>query len=83
MSTTANNADLDEMPYMVAFHPRLHCLLLKAKLIFRERNIILFGNYISCNPSIYTMNHPDLIASNFMENSIDLKRVKALVRSGL
>ena len=28
------------------------------------------------SPSIYTMNHPDLIVYSFMENSIGLKRVK-------
>ena len=28
-----------------------------------------------CNPSIYTMDHPDFPVSNFIENSIGLKRV--------
>ena len=28
---------------------------------------------ITCNPSIYTIDHPDLIAANFIENSIGLK----------
>ena len=31
---------------------------------------------ITFDLSIYTMNHPDLTVSNFMENSIGLKRAK-------
>ena len=65
----ANSEDPDEMPHKVAFHQGLHCLLLKINLIYRERNTI-FGNdnQVTCNPSIYTMDHPDLTVSNFMEN---------------
>ena len=36
---------------------------------------ILFGEIIAYDPSIYTMGHSDLIASNFMDNSIDPKMV--------
>ena len=31
---------------------------------------------IICNTSIYAMDHPELIVSNFKENSFDLQRVK-------
>ena len=32
----------------------------------------MFLESITCNPSIYTMDHPDLTVSNYMENSICL-----------
>ena len=41
-------------------------------------NIFFEITCITCNPSIYTMDHPDLTVSNFMENSVGLKRVKEL-----
>ena len=30
---------------------------------------------MTCDPSIYTMNHPDFIVYSFMETSIGMKRV--------
>ena len=42
-------------------------------MIFRKINIIFFGNY--CDPSKYTMGHPDLTVSNFTGNSIGTQRV--------
>ena len=69
--------DRDEMPHMAAFHLGLHCLL-SQKTIFRERNI-MFLQIITCNPSIYIIDHPDLTVSSFMGNSIALKRVKTLL----
>ena len=41
-------------------------LFAKTKSVFREINILF--EIITCNLSIYTMDHPDLILSNFMEN---------------
>ena len=32
-----------------------------------------FFKIITCNPSIYKMDHSDFIVCNFMENSIGLK----------
>ena len=57
-----------------AFHMGLHCLL-QIILIFRETNAIFLGEIITCDPSIYTMEHPDLTVSNLMEKSIGLMRV--------
>ena len=34
---------------------------------------------ITCDPSIYTMNHPDLFVCSFIENSIGLKRGKLML----
>ena len=56
-------------------HQVLHYLLRYANSIFRERNAIFFMKIITCDPSIYTMDHPDLTVCNFMENSIGLKWV--------
>ena len=36
-----NSVDPDKMLHYVAFHLGLHCLLLKTKLIFKERNTFL------------------------------------------
>ena len=36
-----NSEDPDKMLHYAAFHLGLHCLLLKTKLIFRERNTFL------------------------------------------
>ena len=46
-------------------------LFAKTKCIFRGRNTLF-----SWNPSMYTMDNPYLIVSNFMEKSIDFQRVK-------
>ena len=40
-----------------------------------------FWGIIICDPSIYKMDHPDLIVSNFQENSIDLQRVNSVSRA--
>ena len=63
----ANSEYPNEMPCKATFHQGLHCLL--------RQNMITAGECIACNPSIYTMDHPDLSVSNFMEKSVGLKRV--------
>ena len=40
----------------------------------------IFLEIITCDPSINTMHHPDLIECRFMGNSIGLKRIKYLVK---
>ena len=44
----------------------------KIDLLRKKYNLFLI---ITCDPSIYTMDHPDFIVCSFMENSIGLKRV--------
>ena len=59
MSTLTNNEDPDEMPHIhdiVAFHQGLHCLLRQKQSSKKE--IHLYLEIITCDPSIYTMNHP-------------------------
>ena len=48
----------------------------KIKLHRKKYNI--FWEIITCDPSIYTIDHPDFIVCTFMEFSIGLKRVKFL-----
>ena len=73
MGTLANSEDPDEMPHNVAFHQGLHSLLRQNRS--SEKEIQYFIKIITCDPSIYTMDHPDFTVSKFMENSIGLKRV--------
>ena len=59
----------------------LQCVI----VVFSDHNHLLFDlrrkcniflEIITCDPSVYTMDHPGFIISNFMENSIGLKKVK-------
>ena len=70
----ANSEDPDEMLHKAAFHQGLHCLLRQNQS--SEKEIIIYLKTITYDPSIYTMDHPDLTASNLMGNSICPKRVK-------
>ena len=66
MGTLANSKDPDEMEHYVCEG--------KNNLQKKKYNILL--EIITFDPLIYTMDHPDLTVSNFMENSIGPKRVK-------
>ena len=50
--------DPDEMPHHAAFHLGLHYLLRQNR---SSRNNTMISEIISCDPSMYTMDHPDLI----------------------
>ena len=68
MCTLAYSEDPDEMPLNTAFHKGLHCLL-RQKL--SSENEIQFNlEIITCNPLIYTMDHPKFIVSNQKEEPI-------------
>ena len=64
MANLTNSEDPDEMPHDASFHHGLDRLL-KIKL---QRNTF-FGN-TTCDPSMYTMDHPDLIICSFRAFSI-------------
>ena len=70
----ANSDDPDEMPHNAAFHQGQHCLVRQNPTSGKEYYIFL--EIITCVPSIYVMDHPDLSVSIFMEKSIALKWVK-------
>ena len=50
--------DPDEMPHNAAFHLGLHCLLRQNR---SSRKKTMLSEIISCDPSMYTMDHPYLI----------------------
>ena len=70
----AKSEDPDEIPHNEAFHQELHCLLRQNQS--SEEEIQYYLEIKTCDPSIYTIDHPDLTVSKFMENSIRLQRVK-------
>ena len=95
MRTLANSGDPDEMLHQSLHYfgkqwrPRLNAtcgissvsaLFAKTKSMFRKRITILF-DIITCDPSTYTMDHPDFIVCSFMESSIGLKRVKQWLKA--
>ena len=69
------------MPHNAAFHRGLHCSL-RIKLIFIEKIQYFWGKIVACDPSLDTMDHPDITVSNFMGNSIGFKRVKLQKKHG-
>ena len=72
----ANNADPDVVVFQIIkchTHQGLHCLL--RQNLSSKKEIQYFLEIITCEPSIYTMDHPDFIVCSFLENSISLKRV--------
>ena len=68
MHTLANSKDQDEIPHNAAFHQGLHCLLRQKQSSEREIQYIL--EIITYDPSIYALDHPKLILSNYKEESI-------------
>ena len=69
----AKSEDPDEMPHYAAFHQGLHCLLRQNGSSENEMQYYL--EIITCDPSIYTMDCPDITVSNFMGNPIGTERV--------
>ena len=66
MGTLANSEDPDEMLHNAAFHQGLHCMLSQNQSLKKERQY--FFEIITCDSSIYLMDHPICIVCNFMEN---------------
>ena len=59
----------------VPFHQGHHCLLRQNQSSEKEINFI-YLEIITCDPSDYTMDHPDLTVLHFLEKFIGLKIVK-------
>ena len=62
------------MPQNMVFYQGLHCLPRQNQSL--ENKIEFFLEIITCDPSIYIMDRPELTVSNVMEQSIGLKKVK-------
>ena len=58
MGTLANSEDPDEMLHNAAFHQGLHCLLRQKPIFQRKKYNFFLFEIITCDPSIYTMDHP-------------------------
>ena len=71
MGTLENSEDPDEMPHYAAFLQGLHCLLRQNRS--SEKKLQYFWKL--CDPSEYTIDHPDFITCSLIENAIGLKRV--------
>ena len=52
----------------------MKCRIMSTKSIFWERNLIILEIF-TCDPSQYTMDHPDLTVSNFNGNSIGTENI--------
>ena len=76
MGTLSNNENPDKMLHKAAFYLGLLCLLKQNQS--SEKEVYLY-KIITCDPLVYTMDHPDLTVSNFMENFIGLKKFKQKV----
>ena len=60
------------MPHKATFHLNMHRLLTQNRS--SEKEIRFFGDIMTCNPSIYTMEHPDHTASQNKKNmSLDMR----------
>ena len=57
MGSLAISEELDEMQHNVVFHQGLHCLLSKNQS--SEKEIQYYFEIITCDPLIYTMDHPE------------------------
>ena len=66
MGALTNSEEPDEMPHNASFHQGLHCLP-RQNL---SSEIPYFLETITCDPSIYAMDHPKFIISNQKEESI-------------
>ena len=58
MGTLANSEDRDEMLHDAAIHQGLHCLLNENRSSGKEIRYLF--EIITCDPSIFIMDHPDL-----------------------
>ena len=67
MLILANSEYPDEMPHDAAFHQGIHCLLRQKQ---SKKAIQYFYKILTCDPSIYTMDHPKFILSNWKEEPI-------------
>ena len=68
MGTMANSEDPDEMTIRRHFIRVYSVCLNFNKINLQVKKIEYFWEFITCIPSIFTMDHSDLTVSNFMEN---------------
>ena len=64
-----NNDDPDKMPHNAAFHQGIHCFITMKQKQYSAKEIHFYVESTTCDPSVYTMDHPRFIASNQKEES--------------
>ena len=72
------------MTQNASFHQCPVCTVYLDKIDLKSKIQYFFfwgGGDIICDPSIYKMDHPDLIVLNFQEKSIALQRVNSVSRT--
>ena len=79
MFTLANSEDPDEMPHNAAFHQSLHCLQTERQKLSSE--IQFYLEIITCDPSIYTIDHPKLLYQTRRKNPLVHKSGQAKKRA--
>ena len=67
MHIFANSEDPDDTLHNAAFYQGLHYLRQRR---FSEKEIQFYLEIITCDPLIYTMDHPKLVVSNKKEQFI-------------
>ena len=65
------------MPHFAAFHQGLHCLLRQKQSSKKE--IQYFGEIITCDPLIYTVENSDFILCSFIAKFLLAERVNYIV----
>ena len=66
------------MKYHIMRHFIRICTVCKYKIDIQRKKCHNVLEIITCNPSVYKMDHPDFIVCGLMENPIGLKRVNIL-----
>ena len=66
MGPFVNSVNPHDISQNAAFHQGLHCLLKQNQSSEKEIQYFYFLENITCDPSIYIMDHPDLTVSNLM-----------------
>ena len=71
----ANSADPDEITHFKWVLWQTEKTIHRGLCCLQRKNCNIYFEIITCDPSMYTMDHSDLIVCSFMEKGINLKRV--------
>ena len=77
MGTLTNSEDQDDMLHNLTFHQCLHCSLRLKRSSKKELQINL--KIITCDPLIYTLNHPMLFVSYQVVEPFRIQMVKTFL----
>ena len=66
MGRLANIEGPNEISHYVAFHQDSHCLQRQNQSSEKDAIFYSFMEITTCDPSVYTMNNPDIFVCSFM-----------------